>query len=158
MKKIFDKIMRQQLQEGFVDLNQLAKNHPPKSGWIKAIRHVLGLSSAHLAKKMKCTQPNITGLELREQKKTISLETLEQVAQAMDCRLVYFLIPNKPFEQILQDQARLVAKKRLRSVAHSMALELQGLSADEKKKQENDLVQELLQGDPKHLWENEDEI
>ena len=79
MKKIFDKITRQQLQEGFADLNQLAKNQPPKFGWIKAIRHVLGLSNAHLAKKMKCTQPNITGLELREQKKLSLLKLLNKL-------------------------------------------------------------------------------
>lgn len=158
MKKNFDTIMRQQLQESFENLNQLAKNPRPKNGWIQTIRQLFGISSSQLAKKMGCTRPNIAAFERREKKGTITIQTLEHIAQAMNCKFVYFFIPNKPLEQIFENQARLVAKKRLKSIGHSMELELQGLSVSQKKQQENDLVQELLQGDPKHLWENEDEI
>jgi hypothetical protein len=30
----------------------------------------------------------------------------------MNCRVVYFFVPNKPLSHILEDQARIVAKKQ----------------------------------------------
>jgi collagenase-like PrtC family protease len=47
----------------------------------------------------------------------------------MDCRLVYFFVTDKPFSALLKERARFLAKKQLRSVAHSMELERQGLTA-----------------------------
>lgn len=157
MKKSFLKMMREQVQTDLNDLNNLAKKPIPKGGWIQVIRKILGLSSYQLAKRLGCTQSNVMAFERREKERTVSLEALDQVASAMNCRCVYFFIPNKPFDQILKEQAQSVAKKRLRVVEHSMELEKQGLSSAQKRQQENDLVEELLQGSPKKLW-NDDEV
>jgi len=96
-------------------------------------------------------------MEQREKKGTISLETLEQVAKAMDCKLVYCLVPNDSLDKILEKQARHIAKKRIKAINHSMKLEKQELNQKQLQQQEEDLIQELLQGDPKKLW-NADEI
>lgn len=157
MKKNFQKMMRDQVQASLNDLDDLALKPAPKSGWIQVIRKVLGLSSRQLAKRLGCTQSNVMAFERREKKRTISLETLDQVASAMNCRCVYFFIPNKPFDQILKERAQLIVKKRLSVVEHSMKLEQQGISSEQRQQQENELVEELLQGSPKDLW-NDDEI
>ncbi len=52
----------------------------------------------------------------------------------------------------LEKQARLIAQKRVNLVNRSMSLELQGLNFKQLQQQEENLVQELLQGDPKKLW------
>ena len=109
-----------------------------------------------MANRLGCSRSNITSIEHRETKGTISLETLEQVAQAMNCKLVYCLVPIEPLDKILEKQARHIAKKRIKIINHSMALEEQGLKPKQLQRQEDDLVQELLQGNPKKLWDNDE--
>lgn len=158
MKQAFQKMMREQVQTDLNDLNNLAKKPRPKEGWIETIRKTLGMTGRQLAKRMGCSQSNLVSLEKREKTGKVTLDALEQAANAMNFRCVYFFIPNKPIDQILEDQARLVAKKRLLSIGHSMELEQQGLTPQQNKQQEEDLVQELLQGSPRNLWEDENEI
>ena len=157
MAKKFQKLMRDQVQE---DLNQFISliNKPrPQVGWIKTIREVLGMPSRILAKRLGCSQANIAAIEKRESKCTISLEVLEQVAAALNCKLVYALVPEKTFDQMLTEQARKIAKHQIKIINHSMSLEQQGLTIKQIKQQEDALVLELLQGNVKKLW-NHDEI
>jgi predicted DNA-binding mobile mystery protein A len=144
----FKKLMREQVQESINNFLELTKKPIPKKGWIRTIREALGMSSYVLANRLGCSRSNITSIEHRETKGTISLETLEQVAQAMNCKLVYCLVPIEPLDNI--------AKKRIKIINHSMALEEQGLKPKQLQRQEDDLVQELLQGNPKKLWDNDE--
>lgn len=153
MKQFFQKIMREQLQTDFNDLNELAKKPTPTTGWIRVIRQALGMTTYQLAKRIGCTQSNVVALERREKAGNISLKALEQTAKAMNCRCVYFFVPQKPLAQIMEDQARLIVKKRLQAVAHSMKLEQQDLTPEQVKQQEESLVSELLLDRPKFLWE-----
>ena len=114
------------------------------------------MSSEVLANRLGCKRPNVIAIEQREVKGTISLETLENVAKALNCTLVYSLIPNEPFNKILENQARIVAQKKIKIINHSMKLEQQGLDPKQLKQQEDDLVQELLQGNLKKLWSNDE--
>ena len=158
MKQIFKKMMREQIQAGLNNLAELANKPAPKGGWIYTIRHALGMSGTQLAKRLGCTQSNITALERREKAGTISLQSLEQAADAMNCRLVYFFIPNKPLDQLREDQARLIAKKRMRAINHSMALEQQSLTQAQKQQQEDELAHELMYHDnAKHLWDADED-
>lgn len=154
MSNGFQKLMREQVQESLSAFGELAKRPVPKKGWIRAIREALGMSSYVLADILGCTRANVTSIEQREKKGAISLETLEQVAQAMNCKLVYCLVPLESLDKILENQARTIAKKRIKIINHSMALEKQGLNPKQLKQQEDDLVQELLRGNPKRLWDN----
>ena len=158
MKQIFRKMMQDQIQAGLNNLAELANKPAPKGGWIHTIRHALGMSGSQLAKRLGCTQSNVTALERREQAGTISLQSLEQAAKAMNCRLVYFFIPNKPLELLREDQAHVVAKRRMRAISHSMELEQQGLTPTQKQNQEDAMVHELMyHGNTKHLWDDEDD-
>lgn len=154
MKQLFQETMREQIQADIDNPIELTKKPTPKSGWISLIREALGMTSYQLAKRLGCTQSNITALEQREKSETITLKTLGQTAKAMNCRLVYFFVPEKPLNQTIENQARRLARKQLKAVGHSMALEQQGLSHPQTKKQEDALVKELLQGPLKQLWED----
>ncbi len=156
MMDSFKKLMLEQVQESLNNFSDLAKKSVPKRGWIRTIREALGMSSYVLADRMGCSRANITTIEQRETKGTISLETLEEVAQAMGCKLVYCLVPLEPLDKILENQARRIAKKRIKIINHSMALEKQGLNSKQLQQQEDDLVQELLRGNPKNLWSNDE--
>jgi len=156
MANNFKKLMLEQVQEVLNDFMGLAQKPVPRGGWIRTIRDALGMSSYALAKRLGCNRSNITSFEQREKKGTITLETLTQVARAMNCTLVYCFVPIEPLSKQLENQARIIAKKQIRSVNHSMKLEQQGLSPKQLQKQEDDLVQELLQGNPKKLWDTDE--
>lgn len=148
--------MRKQVQESLDDFLILAQKSIPPKGWIKTIRDALGMSSSVLAKRLKCNRTNVTRMEQREKNGTISLEILEQAAKALNCKLVYCLVPLEPLDKMLEKQAHIVARKRIKAINHSMKLEQQGLDPKQLQQQEDDLVRELLQGDPKNLWSNDD--
>jgi predicted DNA-binding mobile mystery protein A len=123
---------------------------PPVRGWIKAIREALGMSSAQLAKRMGVKQPTLTAIEQSELKGTVQLATLRRVAEAMNCTLVYALIPNEPLETIVQKQARKVARRQLQSVEHSMLLERQAVPPKGFEKRLDALASEIS---PRALWD-----
>src|SRR5271163_949466 len=114
---------RSQLDERFTELGPPKRYAAPVRGWIKAIREALGMSSAQLAKRLGIKQPSLVDLEHSEAKGTIELATLRRVAEALDCTLVYALVPNKPLESTIRDRVRSFARRRRAPVEHSMLLE-----------------------------------
>jgi predicted DNA-binding mobile mystery protein A len=123
---------------------------PPVRGWIRALREGLGMSSAQLAKRLEIKQPSVVALEQSEARGTIQLATLRRVAEALDCTLVYTLVPNKPLETMVRDRARVLARNRLGPIAHSMQLEDQKVGAQESEAQLDDLVRGM---NPRRLWD-----
>ncbi len=157
MKGSFRKLMREQLQRTLNNLKSLIATPIPQKGWIRTMREALGMSSRVFSKRMGCSQANVIALEKRERSGTVSLQLLEQAAKAMHCKLVYGFVPLKPLDQILEDQARIIAKKEVHLINHSMNLEQQGLASKQLKQQEDDLVQELLYDHPKKLWDRHED-
>lgn len=153
MKTKFQKLKRSQVQEKS-DLFAKAKDDQrPSEGWIKTMRRALDMPSSVLAKRIQCTPANIAAMERREKAGKISIELLEKVAQALDCKLVYAFISNTSIDQTRKNQAQKVAQKQMRHILHSMKLEQQALTANQKNQQEKDLIDELLRGKTKHLWD-----
>ena len=133
--------------------NSDALSRPPR-GWIKAIRDALGMTTTQFGKRLGVSQSTALGFEKSEVSKGITLETLERAARALDCRLVYALVPSKPLELLVEDQARELAKKRLRATSHSMALEDQRVDEADERDHLERLVQKLLNQPGSALWEN----
>ena len=127
----------------------------PVRGWIRAIREALGMTTAQLGKRLGIRQASVVGLEKSEASKSITLETLERAAHALDCRLVYALVPRKPLAELVYERAHALAKRRLRSVSHSMVLEDQAVDEEDVKAHLERLVQELMIKRGSALWEDE---
>src|ERR1700733_2845339 len=96
---------RSHLDERFRELGPARRYTPPVRGWIKAVRAALGMSTAQLAKRLGIKQPSLVALEQSEAKGTIQLDTLRRVAEALDCTVIYALVPNKPLEKMVRDRA-----------------------------------------------------
>jgi len=126
----------------------------PTRGWIKAVREALGMTTAQLAKRLGVAQPSVVGLEQAEASKAISLKTLERAARALDCTLVYALVPRKPLESLVQERAHQAARKRLHTISHSMALENQRVPEDDERAQLERLAQKLIDGPGSALWDD----
>jgi len=71
----------------------------------------------------------------------------------MGCRVVYALVPEKPLAEIRRDRAREVAEGLVKSSSHSMSLEAQSVSEKERRRQSERMIETLLQGNPRKLWD-----
>ncbi len=119
---------RAALDERFRAWHQLpAQGKRPFGGWIRAIREALGMRADDLAARMGVSQPSLTRLEKSERVGTIGLDALTRAADALECDVVYALVPRRPLDDIVADQARRRALQRVSRVAHTMALEDQAL-------------------------------
>lgn len=115
----------------------------PHKGWIRAIRDALAMSSRELASRMGVRQQTISDIERSEQHHTIQLKTLERAANAMNCRLVYALVPNTTLEETVRAQARRQAIQHLESVTHHSRHEDQEVGDDELAVQVDELATQL---------------
>lgn len=144
-----------QLEAKLEHLRPLASLSVPREGWVRSIREVLGLTARQLADRLDLTQSAVSQLERAEKEGRITLNTLRSVAEAINCDLVYALVPRRSLESIIRNRARYVAEQRMEKVWHSMALEAQETSLEEKQRQISDLTEELLSGDLRDLWRDE---
>jgi len=124
----------------------------PHKGWIRAVREALGMSSVQLAERLGVSKPRITALEKSEIEDTITLATLRRAAAAMKCKLVYAFVPEKSFQEIVEERAREVATRMSGQVDHTMALEAQNLDKKTLKDETEKLTQELIRDNLKQLW------
>lgn len=80
------------------------------------------------------TAQGIVSLERSESHGTIQLNTLRRAAEAMDCVLVYALVPRTSLTEMVDRRAREIALRALGRVSHSMALEDQQVDRDLEKR------------------------
>jgi len=130
-----------------------ATTRPPR-GWIKAIREALGMTTAQLARRIGVSQPRVVAIEKAEKNASITLDSLERAARAMDCQVVYALVPRKPLNNLVEERARIVAEKRLQSIQHSMALEAQSIDKSDEEEQLKRLSERLIKKAGSELWED----
>ena len=141
---------RQNLDARFADMPSPQRLTPPVRGWARAIRDALGMTADQLAKRLKMRQPSVVAIEQSEVKGTVQLATLRKVAAAMNCTLVYALVPDRPLEAIVEERARTLARRRLAAVEHTMLLEKQQLPADDVEARVEALARDI---DPRELWD-----
>lgn len=136
---------RAALDERFEAWRQLpAKGAKPHGGWVRAIREALGMRADDLADRMGVSQPSLTRLESNERTGSVRLDTLQRAADALECDVVYALVPRRSLEQMVNEQARNRALERLGRVAHTMALEDQALSTEQLERRVRDLADMYL--------------
>ena len=131
------------------DASVASLQRPPK-GWVKAIREALGMTTAHLAQRMGIAQSSVVTLEQSEALGRIRLDTLQRAASALDCRLVYALVPNQPLETLVQSRRRELAERQLAAVEQSMSLENQSVTDKEARERQLQSASERI--DAKTLW------
>jgi len=141
---------RSGLDQRFQQLGPAMRYTSPARGWIKAVREALGMTTAQLARRLGIRQPSVVALEQSEAKGTIELATLRRVAEALDCTLVYALVPKKPLEDMVRDRARAFARRRLEPIEHTMLLENQTVAAKDIEMQVEEIVRET---NPRLFWD-----
>lgn len=123
----------------------------PERGWIRAIREAVGMTTGQFAKRLGVAQPRVAALERAEANEAVTLKSLRQAAEALDCVLVYALVPKASLEDVVKDRARMVADQQLARTDQTMRLENQGVSRTRMERAREDLAEELLRND-RRLW------
>ena len=124
---------------------------PPK-GWVRAIRDALGMSGSQLAKRMNVSPQAVNALEQSEASETARLETLRKAAAALNCQLVYALVPNRPLTETVATRARAKALEAIGGVSHSMAMEDQSVRDDDLEERIRIFIAETLRD--RDLWDD----
>ena len=145
-------LRRKQLDKSLQKLSGLSV---PRDGWIKEVCQALGMTTRQLAKRVGVSQPVLVRMEKGEVQGTISINSLKKIAKALDCDLVYALVPKESLDETVKRRAKKVAEKLVQEISHSMELEKQGISKDSKEDQVKELSDQLVREMNAVLWDDE---
>lgn len=153
MVKKYQKTALEQLDASLAQFAPLRNSQPPKKGWIRAIRDALGMSGRQLGRRMGVSKMWVGDMERLEATGATTLKTLRRAAEAMDCVLVYALVPKTTLKETLLKQARQKVRQDMARASHTMALEDQSLSQDEVGMATETAAESLLNKIPKTFWD-----
>lgn len=152
MPRKYQKTALDQLDRSLFRYKALRETSPPQKGWIKAVRDALGMSGQQLGKRLGVSRMRIAAMEQAEVTGATTLKTLRRAAEAMDCVLVYALVPKTSLKETLRKQARRKAAQDIARASRTMALENQALARDETEKAVETAAAALLDKMPKMFW------
>jgi len=142
----------QQLDKALAPWRSLVRSRP-SGGWLRAIRQAVGMTTRQLAKSVGVSQAAVSDIERAEARGDITLATLQRYAKALDCDVVYALVPRRPLREVVDERADRIARDQVSRVRHTMALEDQSTSKEHLEREIADLRQRLLQGKLSRLWQ-----
>ncbi len=101
----------------------------PVHGWLRAVRTAIGIKQGDIANKLGVARQTYAQFEETEKQGTISLNSLQRAAGAMDCELIYFIVPRVAVARTYAELAQRHDPefKHLQASEHSMALEGQAV-------------------------------
>ena len=108
------------------------------------------MSGRELGERLGVSQQTIPNIERSEQRGTIKLETLQRAADALDCDLVYALVPRRSLDELVMAQARRKATQHLRPIAHHSRLEDQAVTGADAEAEIDELAAHFV--DRRGLW------
>jgi predicted DNA-binding mobile mystery protein A len=145
------KLQRKQLDTIFQQVHALRAFPPPARGWLRAIRESLGMPLRELAHRMGTSPQAAQQFEKREAEQSITLASLKNAADRLDCELVYAIVPRRPLADMIHHAAEEAADAILTGAAQTMELENQSIAADTRRSAREELILEL-ENDPRRVW------
>ena len=144
---------RKQLDKCLNVLRNSSFVRPPR-GWVKAIREALGMTTAQLAKRIGVVQSRAVDIEKAEVTGSLTLDSLERAARALNCDLVYALVPRTSLEEMVSERATRLAINNLKTTRHSMALEDQSVYEEDEREQVRQLARRIAEQSGSSLWKD----
>lgn len=128
MRHKFKELLVKQLSQSLAAFDPARAVIRPRRGWLRAIRQATGMSLRQVGQAIRATPQLIASLEKSEAQNRITLRSLELVAQAMGCKLVYAIVPKSgTLGELRERRARKEAEEQVRAVEHTMMLENQAV-------------------------------
>jgi predicted DNA-binding mobile mystery protein A len=126
MRRDFKELRLRQLARTLSAFDAARQEPRPPRGWLRAIREGLGLTLENVGKRLGQARQRVQEFEEAEANDRITLHSLRRVAAAMDCDLVYAIVPKSgTVSELAERRARAEVTEDVREVEHTMALENQ---------------------------------
>ena len=149
----FNELRVRQLDEALAPFRELRNRPVPRDGWLRTIREALGMTSRQLAARTEKSKTTVLSAERNEASGTVQLDTLQSLADALDCDLLYALVPRTSLRERLERQACMIAAETVDRVSASMELEAQGVPEEERARQIDELAEEVLRVRRRDFWD-----
>jgi len=154
MKDLKGKLLIEQLDRKFEKFSNIEDIIIPTDGWVNSVRTALKMTLKQLGAKMGITAQSVKEIEMREKVGSISLNTLKEVGNALDMRLIYGFIPrDKTLAMMIEKKAYEIAEKIVMRTSTTMVLEDQKNTSERLKMAILDRANELKSEMPKYLWD-----
>ena len=154
MRSKLKRLARRQLNDTLEQLQPLKDVNPPLKGWVRAIRETLGMTGEQLARRLQTNKQRVSRIERDEIEGRLTVNTLKNVAKALDCDFVYALVPKQGLDRMIQDRATQLAQRRFQRSSRMMQTEQHGISQQEKLQILQEMVYDIMDDMPKALWED----
>ncbi len=126
----------------------------PDRGWINTIRTTLNMTMAQIGSKLNITRQGVKRIEESEANGTITLNSLSEVANAMDLKFIYGLVPKEgTIDDFINTKTEKLARKIVLRTNQNMRLEDQGIGDEKINKTIKDLANEIKREMRKSLWD-----
>lgn len=154
MKNTKQQLVLDQTDKKLVLFQSLQTVVVPPKGWVHTVRTALKMSLRQLGNRMHFSAQNIKQIEEREANGTISINSLREVANALDMQLVYgFVSKHESLEQMIEKRAKELATEIVMRTHNTMTLEDQQNSKERIEKAIVQKTNEIKSEMPKYLWD-----
>ena len=148
------KLLIDQLDKKLHPFQKAEKVLIPDKGWIHTIRTTLNMTMMQLGVKLNITRQGVKRIEESEAKGTISINSLKEVAEAMDCKFVYGFVPkNGTIDDLVSTKSEKLARKIVLRTHQNKKLENQDISDEKIKESIIDLAYEIKREMRRSLWD-----
>jgi transcriptional regulator with XRE-family HTH domain len=110
MRKVMRERARLELERQIRPYRRARHNARPPEGWLRAMRLATGIPVEQIARSMALSRRMVFQIERSEQKRDIRLKELERMARAIECDVVYGLVP---WQRSLEDRAMELVEREL---------------------------------------------
>lgn len=154
MKNTKQQLVLDQTDKKLVLFQSLQTVVVPPKGWVHTVRTALKMSLRQLGNRMHFSAQNIKQIEEREANGAISINSLREVANALDMQLVYgFVSKHESLEQMIEKRAKELATEIVMRTHNTMTLEDQQNSKERIEKAIVQKTNEIKSEMPKYLWD-----
>ncbi len=106
MKVSMQKVARKRLDVEFKPFRQAGMEKHPTNAVLRALRKALRVCSLEIAAKLGRSSTTVFAMEVREVKGSLTLREMARYADAMDCKVVYGIVPKggRTLEELYQER------------------------------------------------------
>ena len=123
-------------------------------GWIATVRKALRMSGAQLARRLGVSRATVSQAEKHEVNGTMTFKNMHRIAEAMECRFVYAIVPSGDVNEIIRAQAERKARSLVGRASVHMALENQALSNELNEVMVAEMTEDWIRDMPYDFWED----
>ncbi|MBI2522640.1 MAG: helix-turn-helix domain-containing protein [Bdellovibrio sp.] len=143
------KLIRSQAGRKFESLKEFSEGVKGVTSWTKYVRLALGMSIGQLAGRLGLSPNTVSEAEAREIEGRLTINKLKEMANAMECDLIYAFVPRKQLKDLVYKQAK---KKVLTNMQHAEThMELEGQKVSDQCERIEGLIEEKMYS--KYLWD-----